>query len=57
MTATSLGAGMPAAQPPWPVTVRGVDDNPWSGMQECVLVSDREQLVLGAAGAGVETAI
>ena len=41
---------MPAAQPPWLVTVRGVDDNPRSGMQECALVSRREQAVLGDAG-------
>ena len=41
---------MPAAKPAWLVTVRSVDDNPRSGMQECALVSDREQLVLGDAG-------
>ena len=41
---------MPAAQPPWLVTVRGLDDNPRSGTQECALVSRREQLVLGDAG-------
>ena len=42
---------MPAAKPAWLVTVRSVDDNPRSGMQECALDSRREQLVLVAGGA------
>ena len=44
------GAGMLAAQPPWLAEVRSVDDSTRFGMQECALVSRRQQLVLGDAG-------